>query len=122
MFGYTLIALLAFMSAGLWLMAYLEDGCFGQWAFPAVIFSFILTIAVVVVPMTQADYHATIAGHQEVGETLERARVNDFDGYERATLQREVVQSNKEIRKYQTYYKYWKPYIPGAILDVEMIE
>lgn len=118
MIGYTMLVVLVALIALFWRLSKRND----EWIFPAGLFTIIFGIVLVCIPIGRADIHANIAGHYEVGETLERARANDFEGFERATLQREVVESNKEVRKYQVYYKYWMPYIPAEILDVEMIE
>lgn len=81
-----------------------------------------LVLALLVVPLQRVTIHAIIAGHYAIGETLARARENDFDGFERATLQREVVDSNRSLAEIQVLYHYWKPFIPAAVLDVEPIE
>lgn len=82
----------------------------------------ILATTLAIVPLQRASIHAKIAGHYATGETLARARENDFDGFERATLQREVVDSNRSLAETQVLYHYWKPFIPAAVLDVEPIE
>lgn len=82
----------------------------------------ILAFALAIVPLQRVTIHAVIAGHYAAGETLARARENGFDGFERATLQREVVESNRTLAQMKALHHYWKPFIPAAVLDVEPIE
>lgn len=91
-------------------------------AMAAIIASAILGFMTVAIPFERISHHADIAAHKELQATLDRARASDWDGYERATIQRMVAASNSELRRRQTRFFYYWPYIPGTILEVEPVE
>lgn len=73
-------------------------------------------------PLVHLDLVGQIAAHKETGATMQRARANAFEGFERATLQREVVETNRGLRYYQVMDSYWGPFIPDAVHDVDPVE
>ena len=82
----------------------------------------LLTMMVASGLLYRIEIYGKIAAHKEIGATMARARAADFGGYERATLQRDIVETNKNIRYYQIMDYYWGPFIPDEIHDVEPVE
>lgn len=92
--------------------------------FLSLVGTILLVIGLVNIPICRANVEAEIAAHYELGRTLEAARQNEesLGDFELATLQREVVESNASLAKAKVGYKYWRPYMPAIILDVEPIK
>lgn len=94
-------------------------GCMGS-----LLCGFGLVLGLVFIPVSRAGVEAGIAAHYEIGRTLAEARENEssLGALELATLQREVAESNASLARAKVEYKYWRPYMPATILEVEPIK
>lgn len=124
MIGWTVLFGLPILAVVFWILSektmhYDIEFFLGLGAFVLIATSLLAWIAW---PIAYMDFQGHIRSHIEIGETLQRARANDWEGFERATLQREVVETNSNLRYYQFMDRYWGPYIPDEIHDIEPVE
>ena len=82
-----------------------------------------LFILLITLPINRLELNAEIVRYESFKQTIEKSREKGkVTEFERAAIQKDIVEWNQEIAEWKFYNQYWDLWIPDEFINLEPIE